>query len=138
MNKTGLQEQFSGQLSEWSLMMERGMTTFAEVPLEWGEENQRSECHPWSSSPDYFFFRTVCGIIPLAPGQRKIEIAPSFGDLNRIDAVYPHHLGNIEMSLTKNGSKIEGYITVPEGIKASFLWGAKTMYLKEGKQFISP
>ncbi len=138
MNKTGLQEQFYGQLSEWSLMMERGMTTFAEVPLEWGEENQRSECHPWSSSPDYFFFRTVCGIIPLAPGHRKIEIAPSFGDLNRIDAVYPHHLGNIEISLTKNGSKIEGYVTVPEGIKASFLWGAKKMYLKEGKQFISP
>ena len=65
MNKTGLQEHFSDELSEWRLMKERGMTTFAEVPLEWGEDKQRSECHPWSSSPDYFFFRTVCGIKPL-------------------------------------------------------------------------
>jgi alpha-L-rhamnosidase len=137
MNKTGLQQQFSGQLSEWALMKERGMTTFAEVPLEWGEENQRSECHPWSSSPDYFFFRTVCGIKPLTPGHRIIEIAPSFGDLNRIDAVYPHHLGNIEMSLERKGAKIEGVIIIPEGMTGIFIWGTKKLDLKKGKQLVS-
>jgi alpha-L-rhamnosidase len=137
LNRTGLQEHFSGELSEWALMKERGMTTFAEVPLEWGEENQRSECHPWSSSPNYFFFSTVCGIKTLAPGHRVIEIAPSFGDLTRIDAVYPHNLGNIEISLTKQGSKIEGYVTVPHGIKASLIWGTEKSVLKEGKQFVS-
>jgi hypothetical protein len=137
LNRTGLQEHFSGELSEWALMKERGMTTFAEVPLEWGEENQRSECHPWSSSPNYFFFSTVCGIKTLAPGHRAIEIAPSFGDLTRIDAVYPHNLGNIEISLTKQGSKIEGYVTVPHGIKASLIWGTEKSVLKEGKQFVS-
>jgi alpha-L-rhamnosidase len=137
MNKTGLQEHFFEELSEWRLMRERGMTTFAEVPLEWGEENQRSECHPWSSSPDYFFFRTVCGIKPLTPGHREIEIAPAFGNLTRIDAIYPHHAGNIEISLVRKGSKVEGLITIPEGMKASFIWGSEKTELKAGKQSIS-
>jgi hypothetical protein len=39
MNKTGLQEHFLSELSEWQLMKDRGLTTFVEVPLEWGEEN---------------------------------------------------------------------------------------------------
>jgi alpha-L-rhamnosidase len=137
LNKTGLQDHFSDELSEWLLMKKRGMTTFAEVPLEWGEENQRSECHPWSSSPNYFFFRTVCGIKPLTPGHREIEIAPSFGSLTWIDAIYPYHLGNIEISLKRNGSKIEGQITIPAGMKAYFIWGTKRTELKEGKQLIS-
>ena len=136
MNKTGLQEQFLPELSEWQLMKERGMTTFAEVPLEWGEENQRSECHPWSTSPNYFFFRTICGIEPTSAGHKTVEIAPAFGELTRINAVYPHHLGNIELDLKRNGLIVEGSVTIPEGIKASFSWGAQKTDLKPGKQRI--
>ncbi|MBW6534932.1 MAG: hypothetical protein K0B11_07985 [Mariniphaga sp.] len=136
MNKTGLQEYFLSELSEWQLMKYRGMTTFAEVPLEWGEENQRSECHPWSSSPNYYFFRTVCGITPLEVGHRKVEIAPNFGELDRIHAVYPHHLGNIEFEIRKNGSNIEGEITIPEKIDATLVWQGKKFNLKTGKNKI--
>ena len=137
LNKTGLQEQFLPELSEWQLMKERGMTTFAEVPLEWGEENQRSECHPWSSAPNYFFFRTVCGIVPVAPGHRKIEIIPSFGQLTHIKAVYPHHPGNIELDLNRNIQSVEGEITIPEGIEAVFIWNGKRTQLRTGKQKIN-
>jgi len=136
MNKTGLKENFSRELSEWRLMKERGLTTFVEVPLEWGEENQRSECHPWSSSPNYFFFRTVCGIRPLAPGHREIEIAPEFGDLKGFESVYPHHLGNIIMKLNKSSTSISGEITVPAGIHASLKWNKKSITLKPGKNLI--
>jgi len=132
MNKTGLQEYFLSELSEWQLMKDRGMTTFAEVPLEWGEENQRSECHPWSSSPNYFFFRTVCGITPLEAGHKKVEIAPVFGELEKIKAVYPHHLGNIELDVKKSGSGIEGEITIPEKMDATFVWQGKKFNLKSG------
>ena len=134
MNKTGLQEQFMPELSEWQLMMDRGMTTFAEVPLEWGEENQRSECHPWSSAPDYFFFRTVCGIQPLSAGYKTVEIAPAFGELTHIKAIYPHNLGNIELNLERVGSKVQGTVIIPEGMKASFVWGSQKMELRTGKQ----
>jgi alpha-L-rhamnosidase len=135
-NKTGLQSRFPGELSEWNLMKDRGMTTFAEVPLEWGEENQRSECHPWSSSPNYFFFRTVCGIKPIAPGYKVVEIAPEFGNLTRINAVYPHWLGNIEMNLVSTGPGVKGEITIPEGMKAVFKWKNRQLTLKAGKQKI--
>ncbi len=137
MNKTGLQEYYSQELSEWRLMKERGLTTFVEVPLEWGEENQRSECHPWSSSPNYYFFRTVCGIRPVTPGHRKIEIAPSLGELTKIDATYPHHLGNISISLVKKGSGIEGELTLPPGMNGDFIWNSKKISIKAGKQKIS-
>ncbi len=136
MNKTGLQDHFLSEISEWKLMMDRGLTTFVEVPLEWGEENQRSECHPWSSAPNYFFFRTICGINPLVPGHRTVEIAPAFGDLTQIKAVYPHHLGNIEMNLKREGSHVFGDITIPEGMKASFIWNGEKIVLKSGKQRI--
>jgi hypothetical protein len=136
LNKTGLQENFFAELSEWRLMKERGLTTFVEVPLEWGEENQRSECHPWSSSPNYFLFRTVCGIRPLAPGHREIEIAPSFGDLVKIEAVYPHHLGDIIISLKRENDSLSGELTVPEGIKASLIWKKRKIELKPGMQKI--
>jgi len=136
LNKTGLQSHFGEELNEWGLMRDRGMTTFAEVPLEWGEENQRSECHPWSTSPDYFFFRTVCGIIPVAPGHRVIEIAPEFGKLKSINAVYPHWLGNIEMNLVATDTGVKGELTIPEGMKAVFRWKDKKINLKTGRQTI--
>ncbi|HOW39312.1 MAG TPA: alpha-L-rhamnosidase C-terminal domain-containing protein [Bacteroidales bacterium] len=137
LNITGLQDRFTAELSEWRLMKERGLTTFAEVPLEWGEENQRSECHPWSSSPDYFFFRTICGIKPLAPGHKIIEISPTLGDLKSIVAVYPHPLGIISIELTRTGSKISGTVTVPVGIKAVFKWNSNEISLSQGVNKVS-
>jgi hypothetical protein len=137
MNKTGNQDKFMDELSEWQLMKDRNMTTFAEVPLEWGEENQRSECHPWSSSPDVFLFKTVCGINPTSPGHKTVEIAPNFGELRQIKAIYPHNLGTVELDLKQNGSKVEGSVSIPEGMEANFVWGNQTIVLKTGKQSIS-
>jgi len=137
MNKTGLQDKFLPELSEWELMKERSMSTFAEVPLEWGEENQRSECHPWSTAPDYFFFRTICGIQPTSAGHKTVEIAPAFGELTSIKAVYPHPLGNIELDLKRNGEKVQGSVTIPQGMQADFVWGTQKISLNVGKQAIS-
>jgi len=136
MNKTGMQEKFIPELSEWKLMKDRGMTTYAEVPLEWGEENQRSECHPWSSAPNYFFFRTICGIQPLSPGHRTVEIAPSFGELTQIKAVYPLATGNIEIELKRDGLNVEGSVNIPSSMHATFVWGTKRIILNAGPQTI--
>jgi hypothetical protein len=134
MNKTGFQDHFLSELTEWQLMKERGMTTFAEVPLEWGEENQRSECHPWSSSPNYFFFRTMCGIMPLEPGHKKVEIAPFFGELKKIKAVYPHHSGNIELEFYRDKAELKGKISIPKGMRAVLKWNGKKIKLTTGQQ----
>jgi alpha-L-rhamnosidase len=136
MNLTGFGEQFHSELSEWQLMKDRGLTTFVEVPLEWGEENQRSECHPWSSSPNYFFFRTVCGIRPLEAGHKKVEIAPAIGEYKTLNAVYPHHLGYIEIDLEKTSTALKGSVSIPDGMEATFVWNGKRIRLKPGRQQI--
>jgi hypothetical protein len=136
MNVTGWQNRFVSELTEWQTMMDRGLTTFAEVPLEWGEENQRSECHPWSTSPNYFFFRTVCGIKPTSAGHKTVEIAPNFSNLKSIKAIYPHHLGNIEMDLKRVDNKITGTVSVPPNMEATFVWGKNSVQLKQGKQTV--
>lgn len=133
MNKTGLQEHFFSELTEWQFMQERGLTTFAEIPLEWGEKNQRSDCHPWSSAPNYFFFRTVCGINPLKPGHKEVEINPAPGDLNEISAVYPHHLGNIGINLKREESAFTGEVHIPPGMDAVFIRKGKKIRLNEGE-----
>jgi hypothetical protein len=63
-----------------------------------------------------------------------VEIAPAFGELTSIKAVYPHQLGNIELELRRNGSNVEGSVTVPASMKATFVWGDKTKELRSGKQ----
>jgi hypothetical protein len=136
MNKTDYQDRFMAEISEWQLMMDRNMTTFAEVPLEWGEENQRSECHPWSTSPNVFLFKTVCGINPTSAGHKTVEIAPSFGELTLIKAVYPHPLGNIELDLHKAGSRVEGTITSPKEMQCTFVWRNQKLNLHGGQQNI--
>jgi alpha-L-rhamnosidase len=136
LNKTELREYFEEELSEWYLMQERNMSTFAEVPLEWGEENQRSECHPWSTAPNYFIFRTLCGIKPLAPGHKKMSIAPNFGKLTKIKAVYPHYLGNINLNLERKGKQVFGTVEVPKTTQATFVWDNKQIILNAGVNVI--
>jgi hypothetical protein len=65
-----------------------------------------------------------------------VEIAPEFGNLTRINAVYPHWLGNIEMNLVPIGTGVKGQITIPEGMNAVFKWKNSQLTLKAGKQEI--
>ncbi len=69
--------------------------------------------------------------------ESTIKISPSFGDLSMINASYPHHLGNIEINLTKKGSGVEGEITISQGMKGDFIWMTKKIILKPGKQKIT-
>ena len=136
MNKAGLSNRFHSQLTEWQLMMDHGLTTFAEVPLEWDEENERSECNPWSSAPVHFLFRLVCGITPLEAGHKKIEINPVFGEYEYIEAVYPHHLGDVIINLIRDDMNLKGEITVPGEMEATLKWGNKSLKLEAGTQAI--
>lgn len=118
-------------------MMDRGLTTYVEVPIEWGEERQRSDCHPWSTSPNVFFFKTIAGINPTAPGHRTVDIAPELGSLKQLKARYPHHLGAIDLDLQRTGERLNGTVTVPAGMRATFRWRGKTVPLRSGQQAVS-
>ena len=133
MNKTGMTESFFNKLSPWKTMIQKGLTTFTEVPLEWGEEEQRSECHPWSTSPNIYFFKTVCGIKPLAPGYNTMAIEPHLGKVKKLHAVLPLSQGNLVMNLAVNNGHLIGDLTIPEGVNAVFRWKGREFKLIPGK-----
>jgi alpha-L-rhamnosidase len=136
LNKTGLGRHFFDEISEWRTMQQRGLTTFVEVPLEWGEENQRSECHPWSTIPNVHFFRTVCGIRATAPGHSQIEVMPELGHLKTLKATYPHPKGNIDMVVRLENGRLLGKIVLPKGMAGKFAWGKQKMVLKAGENVL--
>jgi hypothetical protein len=134
-NMVGMDEEFQNQLSGWQEMKDNNMSTFTEVALT-GNRTQRSDCHPWSCSPNIHFFRTVCGIQPIEVGFEKIQIAPNPGELKFIDASFIHPKGEIKMNLKFNNSKVTGEITIPENMEAEFLWEGKKQELKAGVNMV--
>ncbi|MCF6332585.1 MAG: hypothetical protein L3J11_04800 [Draconibacterium sp.] len=135
-NKAGMAEEFQNHLAGWKEMIDNNLTTFTEVALT-GSRTQRSDCHPWSCSPNIHFCKTICGIQPVEAGFTKIQIAPNPGELRFIDASFTHPKGEIKMNLKFNHSGVSGEITVPDKMEAEFLWKGKTKKLSTGLNNIS-
>ena len=131
LKKVGLAERYVDMLKPWDDMIAMGLTTFAENP-----EPTRSDCHAWSSSPNYDLLATVCGIEPASPGFNTVKIEPNMGTLNNIEGEMPHPKGMIKVSLKKTKKGIAGEITLPTGLSGSFVYGDNSMVLREGKQAI--
>ncbi len=132
LKKVGMGEQYLDNLQHWEIMINNGLTTFAERSLE-----GRSECHAWSAHPLYDFLATVCGIEPAEPGFKSVKIEPHLGKLKEITASMPHPLGKIEVYLKRiKNEGIEGRIVLPEHLTGSFTWQDKSVVLKEGENLI--
>ncbi|WP_161596685.1 alpha-L-rhamnosidase-related protein [Chitinophaga vietnamensis] len=130
LKKAGMADVYYSQLGPWRNMLKIGLTTFAEKP-----EPTRSDCHAWAASPNYDFLATICGIVPDAPGFRKVLIAPAPGPLTQVHGVLPHPAGNITVTLTRNGAQgISGTVILPPGLNGRFSWQGKEMPLHEGSQ----
>ena len=108
-------------------MIDIGLSTFAETP-----EPTRSDCHAWSSSPNYDLLATVCGIEPAEPGFASVRIAPHPGRLNRIRGVVPHPQGLIIVELERDGRHIRGRVELPGTLDGTFVWNGKTVRLRPG------
>lgn len=117
----------------WGGMLDRGATTFWEdFDLAWFEGSGRidelpapgekdlhgdfgaymyrgfrhSLCHGWASGPTAWLSEFVLGIQPLAPGFRRVRIAPQLGDLEWVEGSYPtpHGLIRVRHERTPDGS----------------------------------
>ena len=133
MVKAGMANLYYSQLTPWRDMLKIGLTTFAEKP-----DPTRSDCHAWSASPEYDFLATICGIMPDAPGFKKVKIAPALGALTHVKGTMPVNDGMITVTLTrKNKNGIEGEITLPEKLTGRFIWNGKEIQLHGGSQKIS-
>lgn len=131
--KAGMSDLYYSQLTPWRDMIKNGLTTFAENP-----DPTRSDCHAWSSSPNYDFLSTICGIMPASPGFASVRIQPALGELTQAEGVMPHPAGDIHVSLQRKGNTgIEADIVLPSKLTGEFVWKGRTVKLKPGQQKIS-
>jgi hypothetical protein len=130
LKKVGLGDLYLDNLKPWEIMIEQGLTTFAERALE-----GRSDCHAWSAHPCFDFLATVCGIESRSPGFTKLRIQPHLGNLKNIRGKMPHPNGNIIFEFRKTGeSGLSAYIDLPENIVGEFIWKDHKQSLTPGKQ----
>ncbi|MDE3253857.1 MAG: alpha-L-rhamnosidase, partial [Bacteroidota bacterium] len=132
LKKAGMADSYYGQLTPWRGMIANGLTTFAENP-----DPTRSDCHAWSSSPNYDFLATICGILPSAPGFSAVRIEPAMGELTEVKGSMPHPDGMITVSLQKMGKEgVSAEIQLPPHLTGEFIWKGKKVALKSGIQHI--
>ncbi len=131
LKKTGLADRYVDMLGPWQRMIDIGLSTFAETP-----EPTRSDCHAWSSSPNYDLLATVCGIEPSAPGFASVRIAPHPGRLNRIRGTVPHPQGLIAVELERDGKRIRGRVELPGHLGGTFVWNGRSARLRPGTNAI--
>jgi alpha-L-rhamnosidase len=131
LRESGSGNEYLSCLHPWEEMLKLGLTTFREDDYE-----DRSDCHAWSASPCYHFLSLVCGIRPLTPGFRSVEIAPHPGNLSYIRSSMPHPAGTIAMDLSFAPSGVSGTVTLPVGTDGVFKWNGKRIKLHGGEQAI--
>jgi len=133
LKKVGMADMYYSELKPWRGMIDNGLTTFAENP-----DPTRSDCHAWSSSPNYDFFATICGIVPSKPGFAAVRIEPALGELTQVTGTMPHPDGNITVALQRKGANgIEAKINLPKQLTGEFVWKGKSVKLTGGEQKIS-
>ena len=130
-NRVGEGDRYLGLLGEWEAMLSRGLTTFAERYEEPGNPS-RSDCHAWSSSPNFEVFRTVLGIDTAAPGFRRVRVRPFLGSLERVSGSIPHPRGEVSVTLERAGGRLRAEITLPDGVSGEFSWKGTERLLAPG------
>jgi len=127
----GWGDKYLSLLGPWKVMVNRGLTTWAESP-----DPSRSDSHAWSAHPNYDFLTIVAGIHPHDPEFRSVAIEPHLGTLKHVVASIPHPKGTIEAEYTVESSGVTARITLPTGIPGELTWKGKVTSLHEGEQTI--
>ncbi len=84
LRKVGLGDRYLDMLGPWREMLAQGLTTWA----EWNGPDTRSDCHAWGASPNFELIRTIAGVESIAPGFKRVRIAPNLGNIHEVTA---HH-----------------------------------------------
>jgi len=104
----------------WYNMLSEGATCCMEA---WGKDQKAnaSWCHPWSSSPIYFIKGEIMGIKSIAPGMKKIEIAPCIPDgIDNMHLDFPIPGGRIDARFERTDDGILYTVSAPEEIETVF------------------
>lgn len=131
-NLVGEGDRYLDLLDEWDSMLARGLTTWAERP-EGARNPSRSDCHAWSSSPNFELFRTVLGIDSAGPGFKRVLIKPHLGKLTKAAGSIPHPDGEIIVNLELKNGKLEAEISLPPGVTGIIVWNGINSPIGPGK-----
>jgi len=129
----------------WGGMLDMGATTFWEdFDISWMENATRidelpqngkkdihkdfgnycykglrhSLCHGWAGGPTAWLSEHVLGFKPLAPGFKKIQVAPELGDLKWARGTIPTPYGIVEaIHERKSDGEIYSKVTAPDIIE---------------------
>jgi hypothetical protein len=115
-------------------MIEHGATTCWEMYPNFAENRAnpnmltRSHCHAWSAAPAYFLGSEVLGVRRMAPGWKKVTIAPNpcgltwakgtvpLPEQGRIDASWQADEANKIITIkVKHPKHVEVTVVIPEG-----------------------
>jgi len=130
LRKAGLGDRYIEQLAPWEAMLKLGLTSAPENP-----EPTRSDTHAWAAHPNYGLLATVLGVRPSSPGFRTVLIAPALGPLRHAEGRVPHPLGDIEVSLLREGeSGLRADVTLPRGLGGELVWRGQHRQLHAGHQ----
>lgn len=104
----------------WYNMLKSGATTCMEV---WGPDQKwnTSWCHPWSSSPIYFYTAEIMGIKCGNPGMNTLIITPKIPselDSAKIKIPTPH--GTVYASFVRDSENTVYIVKAPESIDIIF------------------
>ena len=109
----------------WGHMLESGATTLWET---WKySDNVYSQNHPMFGSVGEWFYQSLAGINPMAPGFSKIRIKPQpAGDLTWVNCTYRSVNGPIVSNWKKEGNTFELRVTIPVNATASICLPSST------------
>ena len=95
--------------------------------------------HGWCSTPLVQMSARVLGVMPTAPGFKKIAIRPSVCDLTWAKGVVPTPHGDVTVSWKWANDALQLDTTIPEGTEADVILPNRTEHIKAGKHsFQSP
>lgn len=118
------------QLQRWQSMLDVGLTTFPEHGPE-----SRSDAHAWSAHPLFHLLASTAGIRPAQPGFTEIEITPSPGHLERLEAVACHPQGLIKLNMRKDADETwQATIHLPDDVPAVLYWKGRAYPLNQNQQ----
>ena len=104
----------------WGHMLEKGATTLWE---HWEfSDNTFSHNHPMFGSVSEWFYRSILGIRPAAPGFKKFEIKPSVvGDLTSASGHHDCPYGRIESTWIAGDDFVRLMVKIPPNTSATVL-----------------
>ena len=117
------------RLEYWHSLKGQGFVTTPEMP-----EPSRSDCHAWGSHPLYHFYATILGVRPASFGFDQVEIRPRLGPLQHAKGRMVHPKGWIEVDVQAVNGRLEGAISLPEGITGTFHGSTGSIPLVAGVQ----